>query len=161
MTTTFTFGKTNNKKNNSFLFNNSSTNYSKIIDNGILADLMKKNSYLFKNYKDDYYDDILLNAKPTYEKNTSDIDKALKLLANYKKLKKSYTLPFKLNTTYTLTDGTPIIFYDDEIQIGFDVYKYNSFSDISFLNTLNNKTKNIIINIYNTSGIKDININIL
>lgn len=160
MTTTFTFGKTNNKNNNSFQFNNS-TNYSKVLDNIILADIADKNSYLFKNYKEDYLDDLILNAKPAYKSINIDDDfsKAIYFLTNYNK-KKSYKLPFKLNTTYTLSDGTPIIFYDDEIQIGFDVYKYSAFNDFSFLNKLNDNTKKIIINIY-TTGASKININLL
>jgi hypothetical protein len=156
--TKYTFsGKINNKKNNTFQFNNS-TNYSKILDDIILTDIIKKNDYLFKKATDDYLDDIIINAKPTYDNDT--FTKATYFLTNYNKLKKTYTIPFKLNTTYTLADGTPIIFYDDEIQIGFDIYKYNMFSDYSFLNALNNKTKDIIINIY-TNGAKNIKINIL
>ena len=159
MITTYTFGKINNKKNNTFQFNNS-TNYSKIIDAGIAASLINKNKYLFKA-ADDYLDDILINAKPINEPSYDmDFLKAAKFLTNYKKLKKTYTIPFKLNTTYTLLDGTPIIFYDDEIQIGFDVYKYSSFNDFSLLNSLTKKTKDIIINIY-TNGTTNININIL
>ena len=61
---------------------------------------------------------------------------------------------------YKLVDGTPIIFYDDEIQIGFDTYKYKSFSDNLFLNNLTTTTKNVIINIF-TSGLGNIKINIL
>ena len=157
---TFTFGKINNGINtNTFHFNNS-TNYSKTIDDIILADIIDKNSYLFKNYKDSYLDDILINAKPTTKTFDSEFDKAIKFLANYKKLNKSYKIPFKLNTTYTLSDGTPIIFYDDEVQIGFDVYKYANFSDLAFINALTPKSKDIIINIY-TKGAANININIL
>lgn len=154
-----TFNYSKNTNNNPFYGN--TTNYSKILDDIILADIAKKNSYLFKNYEDDYLDDILINAKPKKEpKFDNDFFKAAKFLTNYKKLKKNYTIPFKLNTTYTLADGTPIIFYDDEIQIGFDLYKYSTFSDLSFLNSLNKNTKDIIINIY-TKSATNININIL
>lgn len=158
MIKTFTFGKINNNKNNTFCFNNNSTNYSKILDNIIIADITKKNDFLFKNKKSYTIDDILLGATHKYD--SSDLDKAIKFLTNYKTLKKSYTLPYKLNKMYTLSDGTPIIFYDDEIQIGFDVYKYDDFSDYSFLDSLNKKTKDIIINIY-TTGSANININLL
>ena len=61
---------------------------------------------------------------------------------------------------YTLSDGTPIVFYDDEIQIGFDTYKYNDFLNFSFLDGITDNTKKIIINIY-TTGAADININLL
>lgn len=157
MITTYTFGKKNNsiKKN---LFPSSKPNYSKILDDIILADIIDKNSYLFgtKKTEDDYLSDIILNAKTTKD---TELEKATNFLANYKKSKKTYNFPFKLNTKYTLTDGTPIIFYDDEIQIGFDYYTYADFADMSFIKALTPKKKKIIIDIYTTAGI-DININL-
>ena len=159
MIKTFTFGKTyfNKSNNNPFSGNTSSTNYSKILDDIILADIIKKNSYLFTKPKtdDDYLSDIILNAKTK----NSKLATATTFLANYSKNKKKFNLPYKLNTTYTLSDGTPIIFYDDEIQIGFDIYKYSDFSDTFFLSNLTPKKKQIIIDIYTTGGI-DININL-
>ena len=116
MKTTYTFGK-NNKFNN--FHTSSKPNYSKIIDDIILADIIDKNSYLFGKTTLDA-DDILLTAKPTKE---NKLDNAIKFLSNYKKYKTSFKCPFALNKTYTLTDGTPVVFYDDEIQIGFDIYK--------------------------------------
>jgi hypothetical protein len=156
MITTYNFGKKNNS-NNPFFRTSSKPNYSKIIDDIILADVIDKNSYLFKNKsEDDYLSDIILNANSV---KNSKLENAINFLANYKKPKKSYILPFKLNTTYTLADGTPIIFYDDEIQIGFDYYKYSDFSDLSFINSLTPSKKKIIIDIY-TLGNADIDINI-
>lgn len=157
MITTYTFGKKNNSINNSF-FPSSKPNYSKILDDIILTDIIDKNSYLFctKKTEDDYLSDIILNAKTTKD---IELEKATKFLANYKKTKKFYNFPFKLNTKYTLTDGTPIIFYDDEIQIGFDYYDYADFSNIAFINALTPKKKKIIIDIYTTAGV-DININL-
>ena len=157
MTKTFTFGNDNfnNGINYSFLGNTSSTNYSKVLDDIILADIIDKNSYLFGKTTLDA-DDILLTAKPTKE---SKLDNAIKFLSNYKKYKTSFKCPFALNKTYTLTDGTPVVFYDDEIQIGFDIYKYSDFSDTFFLSNLTPKKKQIIIDIYTTGGI-DININL-
>ena len=155
MITTYTFSK-NNNKNNIFSFSSSKPNYSKILDNIIIADVIKKNSYLFgKKNNADIFDD-LIGIKNT----SSDLDKAIKFLANYKKYNTSYKLPYILGKMYTLSDGTPIIFYDDEIQIGFDTFKYNDFSDFSFLNGLSANTKKTIINIY-TYGAKNIDINIL
>ena len=153
MITTYTFGK-NNKSFNTF-HTSSKPNYSKIIDDIIFADIINKNSYLFGKTNADA-DDILLTAKPTKE---SKLDSAIKFLSNYKKYKTSFKCPFALNKTYTLTDGTPIVFYDDEIQIGFDIYKYSDFSDTFFLSNLTPKKKQIIIDIYTTGGI-DININL-
>jgi len=157
MITTYTFGKKN--KNNTFSFSGSSKpNYSKIIDNIIIADVIKKNDYLFtKKYNDAAIFESNLGITPKFD---SDLDKAIKFLANYKKYKTSYNLPYIFGKMYTLSDGTPIIFYDDEIQIGFDSYKYSDFSDFSFLSGLGTKTKKTIINIY-TYGAKNIDINIL
>ena len=146
--TTYTFGKKNNKSFNSF-HTSSKPNYSKILDNIIIADVTKKNSYLFGKNNTASIDSTLLGAS-TYD---SKLDAAIDFLANYKK-PKNYYLPFKLNTMYTLSDGTPIIFYDDEIQIGFNVYKYTDFTDLSFLDTISADTKKIIINIYGNANVK-------
>lgn len=169
MTKTYKFYTKNNSNstNNSSIFlNNKSTDYSEILDNIITADIIKKNSYLF----DDTYDPIIdaLN-KNTYTSpiilTSSNLKfddkyiKATKFLANYKKYNKKYNLPYILGKMYKLSDGTPIIFYDDEIQIGFDTFKYSDFDDFSFLNNLTAKTKKTIINIY-TFGTGNIEINL-
>lgn len=143
MTKTYKFYAGNNKNNN--IINNGSTNYSSILDDIIVSDVIKKNSYLFNSYND-YLDD-LLTSKPLKDDNLEFI-KATKFLANYKK--NYYKLPKKYiyGKMYTLSDGTPVVFYDDEIQIGFDTYKYTDFGDTILLNMLPSKTKKIIINIY-------------
>lgn len=143
MTKTYKFYTGNNKNNN--IINNGSTNYSSILDDIIVSDVIKKNSYLFNSYND-YLDD-LLTSKPLKDDNLEFI-KATKFLANYKK--NYYKLPKKYiyGKMYTLSDGTPVVFYDDEIQIGFDTYKYTDFGDTILLNTLPSKMKKIIINIY-------------
>lgn len=153
--TTYTFGKKNNKSFNSF-HTSSKPNYSKILDDIIITDVINKNSYLFGKKNDtSNINSILLGASTS----DSKLDAAIDFLANYKK-PKNYYLPFKLNTMYTLSDGTPIIFYDDEIQIGFDTFKYTDFSNLSFINALTPKKKKIIIDIY-TFGNANIDINIL
>lgn len=157
MTKTFTFGT--KKNNNSMIFSSNDKlhflpDYSKILDNIIVADIKKKNNYLF---------DTIYTSTPKYSHLKDDEDtliKAMKFLANYKTIKKSYKLPYILGKMYTLSDGTPIVFYDDEIQIGFDTYKYNDFLNFSFLDGITDNTKKIIINIY-TTGAADININLL
>lgn len=158
MITTYNFGEIGKKSDNSIFHTSSKPDYSKIIDDVITADIIAKNSYLFSK-TNDYLDDLLINAKPTKDTKLED---AINLLANYNKLKskKSYFLPFKLNTLYTLSDGTPIIFFDDEIQIGCDFYKYTNFSNASFINTLTPKKKKVIIDIFASAG-TDIDINIL
>lgn len=141
MTKTFSF---TSKKNNNTFFPNSSTNYSKIIDDGILADIINKNSYLFgKNYNYTYEDDPIILTGSSL-KADNDFINAAKYLANYKKSNKKY---YKLNTMYTLADGTRIVFYDDEIQIGSLFYKYSDLNNLAFLNTISEPTKKIIINI--------------
>ena len=162
MTKTFNF---TTKKNNNGTFFHNNTDYSKIIDNIIIADIAKKNDYLF-NYKNDTDilasligdEPIIINSSNL--KADDDFIKATKFLANYKTYKKKYNIPYKYGEMYKLSDGTPIVFYNDEIQIGFDVYSYNDFKNFSFLNNLTTEKKNIIINIF-TNGATDININIL
>ena len=160
MITTYTFGKKNNNKN-IFSFSSSKPNYSKTLDNIIIADVIKKNSYLYGPFtKKANNDAIIFDSLIGINDHSLDLDKAIKFLANYKKYKTSYKLPYIFGKMYTLTDGTPIVFYDDEIQIGFDSYKYSDFSDFSFLSGLSANTKKTIINIY-TNGAKNIDINIL
>ena len=158
-----TFDIKNGNTNKIKFFNNGSTNYSKILDDIILTNIIKKNDYLFKKNSGADIFDSLIGNKPIIINNSSilkadnDFIKAANFLANYKK---KTIIPFTYGKTYTLSDGTPIIFYDDEIQIGFDTFKYSDFSDFSFINGLTNATKKIIINIY-TTGAANININLL
>lgn len=165
MIKTFNF-YTKNNSSSIFLDNNKPTNYSSILDNIITTDIIKKNSYLFNTKKaDDDLIDSLIGNDPiiltgSTLKASDDFTKAATFLANYKKYKKTYNLPYIIGKMYTLSDGTPIIFYDDEVQIGFDTFKYTKFADFSFLNSLTKKTKKTIINIY-TFGISDIEINLL
>jgi hypothetical protein len=158
MTATFKTNKTNNNNNNGFTFllNNKlhyEPNYSEILDDIILADIKKKNSYLFDSKP------ISFDFSTLKEETPSFLD-AINFLTNYKKCKKISNIPFAFGKMYTLSDGTPIVFYDDEIQIGFDIYKYSDFTDLSFLNGLTDNTKKTIINIYAAAGTK-ININLL
>ena len=142
-TTVFTINKNNNY----------GTNYSEILDNIILDSVIKNNSYLFKSAKkksDDDLIDAMFNDINTYKckhlKADDDFISACNFLANYSKTN-TYAIPYKMNTLYRLSDGTPIIFYDDEIQIGTDLYKYDMFSDIDFISSLKPEIKKIIINI--------------
>lgn len=148
MTKTFSFTSKKNNNNNKFFLNTGYTNYSKAIDNIILADITKKNSYLFgdNNYSYTIDDEpIILSGKLN---NNDEFIKAANFLANYKTYKKKYiTLPYELNKMYTLSDGTRIVFYDDEIQIGSLFYKYSDLNNLAFLNTIDEPTKKIIINI--------------
>lgn len=163
MTKTFNFyTKNNSTKNNEFFLDN--TNYSSVLDNIITTDVINKNKYLFDYDSADIFTSHTSNAPIILTSSTlkagNDFTKAATFLANYNKYKKSYNLPYIIGKMYTLSDGTPIIFYDDEIQIGFDTFKYSKFNDFSFLNNLTAKTKKTIINIY-IFGTNDININFL
>ena len=168
MTKTYNFYKSNSNDNNTGIFLGSSkhTDYSSILDDIIATDIINKNSYLFdynKKSDDDLIDALIGNNTITFTGSylkDSDFAKAAKFLSGYKKYKKTYNLPYILGKMYTLSDGTPIIFYDDEIQIGFDTFKYSDFNNYSFLNNLTAKTKKIIINIY-TFGTNNIEINLL
>lgn len=135
--------------------NNNNANYSKILDNIILDTMMKNNSYLFEDTEkktndaiiDAMFDDI--DNTCIYHKILKGDDKftkACEFLANYGK-KKTFSIPYKLNKLYRLSDGTAIIFYDDEIQIGEDTYKYSDFDDFDFINGLTPEKKKIIVNI--------------
>ena len=149
MTKTFSFtSKKNNNFNDTFFLNTSKSKNSKILDNLILADIIKKNDYLFGGNNYSYTIDskpIILGSKLKY---SDEFTKAADFLANYKTYKKKYTnIPYELNKMYTLSDGTRIVFYDDEIQIGSLFYKYSDFSNLNFLNTISEPVKKIIINI--------------
>ena len=128
MITTYTFGKKNNNTSIPFC-TSSKPNYSKILDDIIIADVIEKNDYLFKPFTKKADDAIIFDSLIGKNKDTA-LSNAIKFLANYKKIKKSYTIPYIYGKMYTLADGTPIVFYDDEIQIGFDSYKYSDFSNL-------------------------------
>lgn len=151
MIKTYTF-KNNNNTKNTFSFPNKFINYSKILDDIITTDVIKKNNYLFANAHFGNGDSKIIDID-------DDFTKAAKFLANYKK-NKSIKLPFIYGKMYTLSNGTPVVFYDDEIQIGFDTYSYNDFNDFSFLNNLSESTKKTIIKIYLNGSDAKININL-
>lgn len=152
-TYTFTKSDFNNSKKNfidEVIGKSKSTNYSKIIDDIICADVIKKNQYLFTKPTvcNSYAEDI-----------TSDFLKAANFLANYKE-PKNKLYDFIIGRTYYLSDNTPIIFYDDEIQIGFDVFKYSDFTSTDFISAIAPKMKNTIIDIYTNARNLTININL-
>lgn len=134
----FTF-KTNNNIN-TFSFPES-TNYSKILDDFIANNIKENNKYLT---------DAIIKHDLGINTNTVVIGSSLKaanFLANYAKFNKR-SIPFKFGKVYKLANGTPIIFYDDEIQIGFDLYSYADFANFNFINSLSENTKKAIIEIY-------------
>lgn len=166
MKKTFKFsGNYNSINNNPFLANTSSTNYSQILDDIILTDVIKKNDYLFKPFTKNENADYFLTHTYPYTKNEyyfgdPKLNNAIKFITNYKKYNKKYNLPYIIGKCYTLSDGTPIVFYENNIQIGYDFYDYDDFLDTSFLKNLSTNKKKIIIDIY-IKGAKNIDINIL
>ena len=134
----------NNIKNT----NNGNT-YSQILDDIILSTVKKNNSYLFNTKKkdDDLIDAMFNELDHTYiYKRDSLFAEACKILANYGK-KKSIMKGIKLGKIYRLENGLPIIFYNDEIQIGTDIYSYSDFNDYNFISSLSPEIKKTIINI--------------
>lgn len=141
--------KTYNFKTNEFNNNNNQfftdTDYSEILNAIITDDVIKKNDYLFNKNTTESYN----NSSST---DLNNLLKAANYLANYKQ---PNSKKFAYGKTYYLIDGTPIIFYDDEIQIGFDVFKYDDFGIDAFINNLKPSTKKLIIDIYtNANNIK-------
>lgn len=123
--------------------------YSQILDDIILSSVKKNNSYLFNTKKedDDLIDAMFDELDHTYiYKRDSLFAEACKILANYGK-KKSIMKDIKLGKIYRLENGLPIIFYNDEIQIGTDIYSYSDFSDYDFISSLSPEIKKTIINI--------------
>ena len=123
--------------------------YSQILDDIILSTVKKNNSYLFNTKKkdDDLIDAMFKELDHTYiYKRDSLFAEACKILANYGK-KKSIMKGIKLGKIYRLENGLPIILYNDEIQIGTDIYSYSDFNDYDFISSLSPEVKKTIINI--------------
>lgn len=157
---TYTFTTGNNNNNNtkkfftfSFFKKNKPTDYSKILDDLILDNLMETNSYL-KDYKTKQEDAKIFEASTALLKG-NEFAEAASFLANYSKKK---TFPFTLGKIYKLA-GIPVIFYDDEVQIDRDIYTYDDFENLAFLNTLSAPKKKLIIDIYTNSHKINIEIN--
>lgn len=158
---TYTFKTSNNNNNNtkkfftfSFLKKNKPTDYSKVLDDIILDNLMETNSYL-KDYKTKQEDAKIFEASTASLKG-NEFAEAASFLANYSK---KNIFPFILGKVYKLAGNIPVIFYDDEIQIDRDIYSYDDFENLAFLNTLSAPKKKIIIDIYTNSHNINIEIN--
>lgn len=152
---TYTFSLNNNNTNTttfSNLFRTKSTDYSKILDDLILDDIIEKNSWLGINKKktDDAFIDNLIKESKKYECNTftdDTFDKAALFLLNLN----TNNCPFKKDKTYELSDGTIITITDDYIHINEKMYFFNLFGDKTFLSALPKKEKKTICTIYTDS----------
>lgn len=144
---TYSFNINNTKKNNKKFFNTNSlkNSFSEILDSIIASNVITNNPYLATSEiiagktntgKTTY---ITLENTPSYDSYT-DFLTAMNYLANLEKYKDTYD--------FELSDGTPVKIFDDEIQIGFDLFPINkSYSYKNFL-SLAPKTKKTIIDIY-------------
>lgn len=141
---TYKFKNINNTE--STFHNTSSINYSKILDDLIYADIIEKNYYLGeypttpKTTGDKYLDKMIGVG------NTGLKDKFTSAIA-YIKSFKTKKPAFKYGETYTLSDGTPIIFFEDSIQIGFKLYYYDDFDNFDIF-SITPELKKTIITIY-------------
>jgi hypothetical protein len=164
--TKYTFNLKNNSNNTSNtcpFFNkcNKSTDYSKILDDLINADIKEKNPWLYTtsssyapgntikiNYNINDNDDIITTACKTLEYNDA-LNKAFKFFANYN----IGTCPFKTNTLYKIGDDIKFMILIDGILINDKMFFFDDFNDYSFLNLLTKKEKKTIATIY-TNGLK-------
>lgn len=146
---TIKFDNNNNNRSNGSIFSNASKN----LDNIILSNLKKMNPFMTNidstdptldaMFDETFGKDYIIIPNRNYGyllKGDFDTEfaKAAKFLANYN--------PKKIR--YTLIDGTPIEFFEDEIQIGFDLIPLYKLSSPRYYSTLAPKTKNTIINIF-------------
>lgn len=153
---TYTFATNNKptKKNFTFKFfpkntiQTKSPDYSKILDNIIADNIIKSNDYIAKTIAPNS-GNIIINNPIIIKKRNDAFEEAAKFLANYGAMKNR---PFIFGKIYRLIDGTPIVFYEDEIQIDYDIYSYSDFANFNFINGLKPEKKKIIIDIF-TNGI--------
>lgn len=151
--TTYIFNDTI-KKNNTPSINNTTANWTKILDDIISTHVKKTNPWLNFFKKEDNSAKIF-DASIAKKNDSNFFAEAAKYLSKYTSNK---TKKFIIGKTYYF-GNTPIVFYDDEIQIDCDTYSYEDFNDFDFLNSLTEKNKKTIIDIY-IKGNADITINI-
>ena len=136
---------TNNIGTTSFNFPKSDNiDYSEKLDNIILTSMINKNKYLF-DYDSPSKKTISISSSSSLN-SKSDFAKAANFLANFNK--PNYKNGYIIGKMYYLDDGTPIVFYEDEIQIGYDWYTYDDFANFDIINSLPEKKKRTIIDIY-------------
>ena len=161
--TKYTFSLNNN--NSTFYtpkYNN--TDYSKILDDLINADIKEKNGWL-NGYTSDGSNNTTIKIKlnntyiPTYTYNEDDdiITTACKTLEYEDNLKKAFkffanynlnSCPFKTNTLYKIGDDIKFMILIDGILINDKMFFFDDFNNLSFLNNLSSKMKKTIATIY-------------
>ena len=140
--TKYTFSlKNNNNTSTFFTPKTKSTDYSKILDDLILDDLIKKNPWLNTSYSS-------ANEPTTIKikfKDDNDLySNVCKFFADKDYLKKT----FIKDKIYYLADGTPFYLTDDYITIGFNTYYFYEFGNPIFINGLTDSFKKTIATIY-------------
>lgn len=153
----YTIKINNSKKNNGINFRNTN-NPSKSLDDLILSNLIKMNPYLKNKYSDNTLDAMFDDAG-FIRKNDDHIiisnRKSSNLLkgnfdtefAKAAKFLSSYTP--RTNKTYII-DSNDIAFFEDEIQIGYDLIPLYKLASPTYYKEFTPETKNIIINLFIT-----------
>lgn len=145
--TKYTFSlKNNNNTTTFFTPSNKSTDYSKMLDDLILSDIINKNPWL-KTEKNNN-STIILKDIDLYG---DSLDKKVcSCFANYKL---GNNCPFIKDKIYYLADGTPFYITDDYITIGFNTYYFYEFGKPMFFSNLSESMKKTICEIY-VDGLK-------
>lgn len=128
--------------------NNNSTDYSKVLDNIISANILKANPYFAefetnvpKNTKEINID-IEIQKTPTYTFEDDQYEGILKAIDFF------YSdMMGKKNYDFLLPDGTPVKKFHDEIQIGYELIPLNSFTKKVY-EYLKNMNKTKIVEFY-------------
>lgn len=147
----YTF-KLNNTPSFNTTFRTKSTDYSKILDDLILDDIIENNDWLKTKREEKFIDNIITESHKytTTFIFDDDFEKAAEFLENYNY---STFKPYKKNKTYELSDGTIIKITDDYIHINDEMIFFNLLNDKTFIKTLTPKMKKTICTIY-TDGLK-------
>ena len=147
MITKYTFSlKDNNKINNTFCGNckyNTSTDYSKMLDDLINADIKEKNPWLFTDSTPKTE-----TVKIKINGNTANTFKMTDVYNFFNGYKFTNKCPFIKDKIYYLADGTPFYLTDDYITIGFNTYYFYEFGNPIFINGMTDSFKKTIATIY-------------
>lgn len=165
--TKYTFSLNNNNftSNNTCPFYNkckTTTDYSKVLDDLIAANIKEKNPWLYGNDTITTSGNIKIKLNGFDTNDYDDLETAFIFGGDNNKyyfsdacnfLKKlAFECPFKKNTTYKLSSGDYIEITDDYIHINDQMYFFNLMDDTFFLN-LGEKMKKTIATIY-VDGLK-------
>ncbi len=146
--TKYTFSlKNNNNTSTFFTPKTKSTDYSKILDDLILDDLIKKNPWLNTSYSSSTTEPTTIKIK--FKDDNDLYSNVCKFFADKDYLKKT----FIKDKIYYLTDGTPFYITDDYITIGFNTYYFYEFNTPKFFAGLSDDMKKTICTIY-VDGLK-------